>query len=576
MHADRRAAARSCEPVAVVGMSGRFPDAASPAQLWQMLMDRGVGIRRLERDVLLRSGIDAAIVDNPAYMPVGTHVEGVDRFDARFFGINDVEARLIDPQHRVFLECVHAALDDAAFDGTQRVGLFGGCLWSTYLFSNVIPMLCHQTDEGDGRHGRHGQLAPPKAVMIANDKDFLCTRVSYRLGLTGPSVSVQTACSTSLVATHLACRSLQSGESDVAVAGGVGIALPQPSGYFPDEDPTFSQDGRCRPFDAEASGMVMGNGCAVVVLKRLADALADRDHIYAVVRGTVIGNDGSAKVGYTAPSVAGLRTAIRTAIETSGVEPERIGYVEMHASGTWMGDCVEIRALSDAYGSFPTPAADRVIGSVKANVGNLAMAAGATALIKTALILDQQTIPPQAGFDIPHPQLHLDDLPFTIPTAVTRRNLDAAAVTATGGGGTNVHCVLERAPAHARSAPAPGDYVVGISAPNDEGLRRVALSLRGRLAESPALRIDDIAYTLATGRRRLAHRLAFVAKGVGQLSTALDCYLAGDGTPEHPLAREWTQSAEPDPARLGSFDHARHIPLPGYPLDPQRHWIDAP
>src|SRR5205085_11907679 len=352
-------------------MAGRFPDAPNVGQMWRALMQGDVGFREFKRDELIAAGVPPAIANDPEYVPIGTEVEGIELFDAKFFGISPEEAQLIDPQQRVFLECVWEALNDAACVGTDRVGVFGGSLWSTYLLGNVAPS------------GRYPGNSPPKSVMIANDKDFLCTRVSYRLGLTGPSVSVQTACSTSTVAVHLGCQALEAGECDVVVAGGVGIFIPQPAGYYPSEDSTYSRDGRCRPFDAEASGMMMGNGCAVVILKRLADAIADRDQIYAVIRGSAVGNDGSAKVGYAAPSVVGFRAAIRKGLEVSDIDAASIRYVEMHGSGTWMGDAVELWALSDVYKDAGSAPRNRFIGSVKANYGNLAMAGGATALIKT-------------------------------------------------------------------------------------------------------------------------------------------------------------------------------------------------
>lgn len=552
----------SVEPIAVVGMAGRFPEAAGVGPLWRNLLERRVAIREFKPDELLRAGVGADVLADPGYMPVGTEVAGIDRFDADFFGISAAEARLIDPQQRVFLECAYAAVDDAALGAMSRVGVFASSLWSTYLMAVVA--------SGIDYPGR----VPPKWAMVANDKDFLSTRVSYRLNLTGPSITVQSACSSSLVAVHLACQSLRAGECDAALAGGVSITVPQPSGYFPAEDATFSRDGRCRPFDADASGIVMGNGSAVVVLKRLSDALADRDHVYAVIRGTGVGNDGSAKVGYLAPSVVGIRNSIGQALATSGIEPAQIGYVEMHGTGTWMGDCIEMRALADAYGAASRPATDCLIGSVKANIGNLAMAAGVTALVKTALILERQTVPPQAGFTEPHPELRLPDTPFTVPTTVTRRRLDAAAITATGGGGTNVHCVLERPPAATRPAPPPGEYVVGISAPDESGLHRVAAALRSHLGDAAETRLDDVAYTLATGRRRQRHRHAFAVGDLDQLRGALDRYLAGETDADRSAVAEWSGPTAPDPARLGRFDHARHIPLPTYPFQPQRHWLE--
>ena len=545
-------------------MAGRFPDAPDVDRMWRMLLQGETGFRELKRDELIAAGVPPEVADDPDYVPVGTELAGVELFDAKYFGIGPEEAELIDPQHRVFLECVSGALNDAACVSTDRVAVFGGSLWSTYLFANVAP---------SRRFPGH---CPPKAVMLANDKDFLCTRTSYRLGLTGPSVSVQTACSSSMVAVHLGCQALQSRECDVVVAGGVGIYLPQPAGYFPTEDPTFSRDGRCRPFDAEASGMMMGNGCAVVILKRLADAIADRDQVYAVIRGSAVGNDGSAKVGYAAPSVVGLRTAIRSALDVSDVDAASIGYVEMHGSGTWMGDAVELRALSDVYQNAGSTPVDRFIGSVKANYGNLAMAGGATALIKTALILRNQTIPPQAAFDTPHPLLNLHKLPFDINTSETRTELAAAAVTSTGGGGTNVHCVLERAPATARHDAPPAEYVVGIAAPEADGLPRYAQALRTFLGEHPETRLDDLAYTMATGRRLPAHRHAFVARTVDELSLELDRFLAEGASDEHPAVRAWNEAKEPDRAQLGPLEDAQHISAPSCPLNPQRHWIGAP
>ncbi|MEA2843882.1 MAG: phthiocerol/phenolphthiocerol synthesis type-I polyketide synthase [Actinomycetota bacterium] len=546
-----------------MGMAGRFPDAPDIGHMWRMLMEGESGFREFKRDELIAAGVAPQSANDPDYVPVGTEMPGVDMFDATYFGINPDDAELIDPQQRVFLECVTGALNDAACTTTDRVAVFAGSLWSTYLFANVAP------SRGFPGH------CPPKSVMIANDKDFLCTRTSYRLGLTGPSVSVQTACSTSMVAMHLGCQALRTGDCDVVVAGGVGIFIPQPAGYFPTEDPTFSRDGRCRPFDAEASGMMMGNGCAVVILKRLVDAVADRDRIYAVVRGSAVGNDGSAKVGYAAPSVVGFRTAIRSGLDASDVDAAAVGYVEMHGSGTWMGDAVELRALSDVYKDAGSSPRDRFIGSVKANYGNLAMAGGATALIKTALILHNQTIPPQAGFDTPHPLLGLNKLPFDINTSAIPADLEAAAVTSTGGGGTNVHAVLERAPTTVRNEVPRSEYVVGIAAPDAEGLVRYAQAIRTYLGEFPDTRLDDLTYTMATGRRRLPHRHAFVARSVDELSLELDRYLAGETSGEHPAALAWTEPKVPDQAQLGPLEHARHISAPSYPLDPQRHWIDA-
>src|SRR5215207_7505161 len=547
--------------VAVIGMAGRFPDARDVGELWQLLLDGQEAVHRFDRAELLSAGLPEAALDAPDLVPYGTVMPDVDLFDAEFFGMTPQEARLTDPQQRIFLEVAYAAMQDAGVHpgGTARpIGIFGGTALSSYLHYQVL-----RNDEFAGR-----DISFP--LLIGNDKDFLCTRAAYRLGLTGPAVTVQSACSTSLTAVHLACQSLIEQECAVALAGGVSITVPQTAGYRYQEGGTLSRDGHCRPFDAAASGMVKGNGCAVVVLKRLSDALADRDHIYAVVRGTAVNNDGSVKAGYTAPSPQGQAEVIREATAFAGVRPAEVGYVEAHGTGTYLGDPIEIRALAEAYAADPPE--ECLLGSVKANVGHLDAAAGVTGLIKAALALRHRVVPPQPNFVDANPELMLDRTPFVVPTTAQRvPQLRVAAVSSFGIGGTNAHCVLGAAPDLPRPDVPAGDYLVALSAKDEEALGQLAADLVGHLDRTPDVRLDDLAWTLLTGRPRHARRLAFAARDLAEVRRVL----GGEPARPHPAGADWTVGGTPpSPELAGDLRHARTVPLPGHPLRPQRYWID--
>jgi acyl transferase domain-containing protein len=466
---------------AIVGMAGRFPGAPGIDALWSMLASGTEAVRRFSDDELRAAGVPESRIGDPDHLPYGADLPGIEDFDAEFFGITPAEARLIDPQHRIFLECVWAALEDAGAPPSVhggRTGVFASASLSSYLLHNVL------------RSADHRDAAFTYPVLLGNDKDFLATRVSYALNLRGPSVAVQSACSSSLVAVDQACAALRSGRCDVAVAGGVSVFTPQTVGYRYQAGGTFSRDGHCRPFDAAASGMVRGSGCGVVVLKRLDDALADRDHVYAVVAGTAVNNDGSAKAGYSAPGAAGQDEVVRMCLENSGVPASQVGYVEAHGTGTYLGDPIEIAALQQAYEGSGDPPGECALGSIKANIGHLDAAAGVAGLIKTTLVLHHQTVPPQANFSEPNPELRLAETPFVVHTREVKpsRRIEAAAVTSLGIGGTNAHCVLERAPAPHRpvrngsgdEAPGgggsgSGEYVLLLSAPDAERLREIGL-----------------------------------------------------------------------------------------------------
>ena len=485
--------------VAVVGLAGRFPGARDITELWRNLRDGRESTARFEPDELAAAGVSAEIADDPAYVPVRALLDDPDRFDAQFFGYSPREAELLDPQHRVFLECAWHALEHSGHDPRRfpgAIGVFAGCGSNTYLLDFL---------------SRGGVLAPVELyqAMLGGDADFLATRVSYELGLRGPSLTVQTACSTSLAAAHLAIQSLLSGESDLALAGGARISAPQRAGYLYQRDGIFSPDGHCRPFDADAQGCFEGDGVGVVVLRRLDDALEAGDRVHAVVLGSAMNNDGDAKVGYTAPGVRGQAEVIATAQALADLRPESISYIEAHGTATPLGDPVEVAALSRAFDGAPP--ASCALGSIKSNFGHLDAAAGVASLVKTILALEHGELPPTLHFETPNPRLELDGGPFYVndrlrpwePADGPRR----AGVSSFGIGGTNVHLVLEEPP-EPPIADAPGRSVevLILSAATESGLEAVTRRIAAHLEAEPDLVLPDVAYTLQTGRATLRHR----------------------------------------------------------------------
>ncbi|WP_070020535.1 type I polyketide synthase [Streptomyces nanshensis] len=559
-------------PVAVVGMAGRFPGAGDVDALWSMLTAGREAVRRFSDDELRAAGVPEELAADPEYVPYGADLAGIEDFDAAFFGMTPAEARLVDPQQRIFLECVWRALEDAgtpptAYDGA--VGVFAGSSLSSYLLHHVL------------RSPEYRDQAFTYPVLLGNDKDFFATRVSYALNLRGPSLNVQSACSSSLVAVDQACAALRSGGCDVAVAGGASVFTPQTAGYRYRSGGTYARDGHCRPFDAAASGMVSGSGCGVVVLKRLDDALADRDRVYAVVAGTAVNNDGSLKAGYSAPSALGQEEAVRRCLELARIPASAVGYVEAHGTGTYLGDPIEVSALTRAYERGGDPPAECALGSIKANIGHLDAAAGVTGLIKTALVLYHQTVPPQVNFTEPNPELRLAETPFVVRDRLLRpaAPISAAAVSSLGIGGTNAHSVLTRAPAPPpRGAEPGGDVVLTLSAPDERGVRDTAADLLTHLDRNPETRLDDLAYTLAHGRLRMKHRISLTAatqeEAVARLREVCDGRheerRAADGGSGGAADGRTSRTEGPD----GGTAQARKIRLPGIRLHRARHWIE--
>lgn len=503
--------------VAIVGMAGRFPGAANVGAFWRNLCEGVETIRRFD-PAELRDDVDAAVRSSEGYVRARATLAGVDLFDAEFFGIHAAEAERIDPQHRLLLECCWEALEDGGYDPSTypgAIGVYAGCSINTYFLNNVLG----NRDAVD----RFTSDYPvgSYAELLGAGQDFLATRVAYKLGLRGPAITMQSACSTSLLTVAQACQALMTGQADMMLAGGVSISFPQERGYVHQSGGMASADGHCRTFDAQASGTVFGDGAGVVLLKRLDDALADGDAIYAVVRGFGVNNDGSDKVGYTAPSANGQAAAIATALEMSGFDPATIGFVECHGTATPLGDPIEVAALKSAF-AVDGSAQWCALGSVKPNVGHLDVAAGVTGLIKTVLALKHATVPPTLNYTAPNPELGLDGSPFYVnaqlapwPLAgATRR----AAVSAFGLGGTNVHLSLESAPEIARDATtADGAQLLVLSARSEPALADARVRLAAHLeAAGDGLRLGDVAFTLQSGRRALPVRQADVATTIDE------------------------------------------------------------
>jgi acyl transferase domain-containing protein/SAM-dependent methyltransferase len=493
------------EPIAIIGMRGRFPGANDLEQYWHNLADGVESIAVLSQQEMRDAGVPDHISRLPGYVNASPVLDAVDEFDAEFFGFSARDASLTDPQHRLFLETAWEALEDAGYDpGTYpgAIGVFGGCEMSTYLYQLHLNIDSLKYIDG-------------MQLMVTNDKDHLCTQVSYRLDLRGPSVVVQTTCSTSLVAVSLACESLQSGNCQMALAGGVTVRVPQRGGYYYTAGSILSPDGHCRPFDADAQGTIVGSGVGIVVLKRLADALAAGDNVRAVILGAGLNNDGNDKVGYTAPSFRGQAAAIRAAHEMSGVPAESITYVEAHGTGTILGDPIEISALTEVFKANTTRRGFCAVGSAKSNFGHLSCAAGVAGLIKTVLAMEHGAIPPTVHYKAPNPAIDLASSPFYVTQSLRRWERNGkprrAGVSSFGVGGTNAHLVLEEAPAHRAPTARRPHQLVALSARTEAALDGATTRLAAHLDAHPELDLADVAFTLHVGRRSFRHRRMLVA-----------------------------------------------------------------
>jgi acyl transferase domain-containing protein len=558
--------------VAIVGMSGRFPGARDIGQYWDNLRDGVCSIRDFSDSELRVAGVDPAELGRAGYVRALGYLADADRFEAELFGFSRAEAAVLDPQHRLMLEAAWSALEDAGYnplDAPARTGVYAGASLSDHMIAAFA----------DRRLA--ADIGAMQVRMLA-DREFLAPWVSYRLGLNGPSVTVQTACSTSLTAVHLAVQALQLGECDTALAGGVSIPSVGKHGYVYSEGGIYSPDGRCRPFSEHAAGTVGGSGVGAVVLRRLDDALADGDPVRAVIRGTAVTNDGRAKVGFTAPSPERQAAAIAEAWSVAGLEPAAAQYLEMHGTGTKLGDRVEAAAVRMARGPR---GGSCLIGSVKSNIGHLDAAAGAAGLIKVVLMLGHATIAPTVNVPRPAPELAQDADFLRLATRATPWTAAGGAprlagVTAAGIGGTNVHVVVEEAPGAGQASAAglaPGTEVLLVSARTNaqlsESARRLAAALRA--PEPPA--VAAVARTLRTGRAALTCRGYVLAATASGAASALDALADGGPMDQGPagdnglrrLGEAWVNGGDVTWPAAGRGE--RRVHLPTYPFAGESH-----
>jgi len=491
--------------IAVIGLASRLPGAPDSATFWENLRAGVESVSFFDDERLLAAGVRPETLADPRFVRAWAAVDDADLFDAHFFGYSAREATLLDPQHRLFLECAWRALEDAGHPPTGSagdIGVYAGSSLSSYLLANLLP--------GRGMDVGTDGLE----LLIANDKDYLANRVSYKLDLGGPAVCVQSACSTSLVAVHLACQGLLNYDCDLALAGGVTVRFPQVRGYLYQEGMILSPDGHCRPFDAAARGTVSGSGVGVVVLRRLADALADGDRVDAVIRATAVNNDGAAKVGYTAPSVEGQARVISATLGLADIDAASIQAIEAHGTGTPLGDPIEIAALTRVFRRYSGEREFCAVSSVKSNIGHLDSAAGIASLIKAVLQLKHGELAPSINFRTPNPDIDFPSTPFYVNAELqpwkTNGDPRRIGVSSFGFGGTNAHAILEEAPAPVPTASARNRHVIMLSAKTAPALDEMGKELAVALRTDEPIELADVAYTLQNGRRHFAYRRALV------------------------------------------------------------------
>ncbi len=517
------------ESIAIVGLSGRFPGASSVNEFWTNICGGQECISFFSDEELLANGADPDLMGDTAYVRARGVLSSAELFDEAFFGFTTREAEITDPQHRIFLECTWEAMEDAGYVPETikgSVGVFAGSSLNTYLLHHVF---ANPVAAEDFIRGFQADGYP---VLIGNDKDYLATRVAHKLDLRGPAITIQTACSTSLVAVVQACQSLLAYQCDAALAGGVSITFPQQRGYIYQDGAIASADGHCRAFDAGATGTVFGSGCGVVLLKRLSDAIDDGDTIYSVIKGAAVNNDGSEKVSFSAPGVDGQAEVVALAHALAGISADTIGYVEAHGTGTPLGDPIEVAALTQAFKTTTNRKQFCGLGSVKTNVGHLEAAAGVTGLIKASLAIDRRCIPPSLHFEKPNPDIDFESSPFYMVTQLMEwpktMHPRRAGVSSFGMGGTNAHIVLEEAPVRVERPSISVPQIIPVSARDEDSLASACVGLGHFLQEesssSSTFRktdLTDIAYTLQVGRRAFPYRHAVIAKDSTEVSDLL-------------------------------------------------------
>ena len=563
--------------IAIIGMAGRLPGAEDLDSFWENLEAGVESITFFSRKELLEAGFSATQIDHPDFIAALGTLKDFDKFDAELFGFSPREASEMDPQHRLFLETAWHTLEHGGYDPLRysgRIGVFAGCSLNSYLLNNLTA------------GNRLGNAMESYQLSMGNDKDFLPTKTSYKLNLRGPSLNINTACSTALTAIHTACKSLRTGECEMALAGGVSIQSSQISGHLYQANGIVSPDGHCRAFAEDAAGTVGGNGVGAVLLKPLAAALRDRDSIHAVIKGSALNNDGSAKVGFTAPGLAGQRNVILSALADAGVSAADISYVEAHGTGTRLGDPIEVKALTEAFRQESDQCGYCALGSVKSNIGHLDAAAGMPALFKTVAALKNRKIPATLHCQTPNPQLKLEQTPFFIPAATIDWDFGSrprrAGISSFGMGGTNAHLIIEEGPATAPSSSGPGPWIFPFSAHTRKALDELIVAMGRYFAAHPDLNPADISYTLAQGRSLQKYRSAVICRSLEEAASLLQQNdskrIAANHQVDEPLLKhyltDWLTGKEVNWQTLFSGQERTRLPLPLYPFQRQRYWID--
>lgn len=564
--------------IAIIGLDCSFPKSEDPSIFFTNLLNSVDCISDFTEEDLILAGEDPNLIGEDNYIKSKGILKHADCFDADFFGLSPQEASLLDPQQRLFLQSCWKSLEHAGYrPDTIRacVGVFGSTSLSSYLTENLLPNLDLRKRVGDFQ------------LLLANDKDFLATRVSFKLNLTGPSMTIQTGCSSSLVATHMACQSILNGDCDIALAGGVSLSFPQIQGYLYQKDMIGSPDGRCRPFDAKSKGTVRGSGVGVVVLKLLCDALQDEDPIIAIIKGSAINNDGYQKVGFTAPSVQQQTAVINEALEFAEIPPQTIRYVEGHGTGTPLGDPIELEALSTAFNCDDSKKQYCALGSVKSNIGHLDAASGIAGLIKAALSLQNKTIPPTLHWEKSNRRIQLEESPFYVNTQPITWEKNTfprrAAISSFGIGGTNAHVILEEAP-YLKSTlqEIHSPQLLLFSANSKKSLNYLINNLGIFLQNNPSISLQDVAYTLAVARKPLPHRKSFIFSNTREAAEILlgklpdKSFIKNQETSLQPYANAWEKGKDPYPHQIFSPHKGKRIHLPTYPFEKISHWIASP
>lgn len=506
------------EPIAVIAMAGRFPGAPDVTKFWENLRDGVESVKFFTDEELLAANIDPEVLKNPRFVRADAILDDIDLFDAEFFNYSPREAEIMDPQHRLFMETAWHAMELAGYNPDtieERVGVFGGSGLSSYLIRNLL------------KNSEYVDSVGSFQTMLANSQDFLCTKVSYKMNLMGPSVNVNTLCSSSMVAVHLACQSLWDYQTDMNIAGGVSIQASRNEAFFYQEGGIGAFDGHCRAFDARAGGTVSGSGLGIVVLKRLSDAIADGDTVHAVIRGSAINNDGSVKLSYTAPSIDGQAEVIAEAQSMADINPETINYIEAHGTGTSLGDPIEISGLTKAYRVHTEKNGFCAIGSVKTNIGHLVTAGGVASLIKTVMALKHRQIPPSLNYEKPNPKIDFESSPFFVNTNLREWEPSVegeprrAGISSFGIGGTNAHAVVEEAPEMEETDEGRDIKVLPFSARSETAADQLRQDLARFLEENPDTNLADMAYTMQVGRKGFSQRRAIVVSNSEEAIEAL-------------------------------------------------------